>query len=289
MRSTWIAATLLVSSLWAQDVQVRTVQSLNMEIERVRKAIAEEEKSWAEEKAREAEAEQQRQQRFKEFEREKQEVNVSVSALDQRILSAAQRIQYFKNAKLSQEQHLKVLGGKILEHTLSLSEALKASIPFQLDKRLEAVNLLALDLRQNTATPEEAFGRLLASFQKEIRMSQDAELFTGDISLQSGEKMAVKYIRAGKHIYAYSSGTGAQVGIMRKTMDRGWVWVKEDQMDFETRNAVRNAVAIAEGKAVPGFAVLPFWIQDFRRPGAAAPTPADSTAVQTPAKKEVRS
>jgi hypothetical protein len=35
-------------------------------------------------------------------------------------------------------------------------------------------------------------------------------------------------------------------------------------MDFPTRTAVRHAIAVAEGKAVPGFVAFPFLMKTFQ-------------------------
>jgi hypothetical protein len=240
-----------------------SASTLKMQIEQVKQAMTDEEKQWADEKSRDAEAEIQRQKRFNDLGKEKAELQKQISASEQKVQNAIAMLESNKMQKREYEGRFTALNQKILEHTLAFDMAMQNTMPYQTDKRKDQGKLLASDIRQNKVTPEEAFSRLASLYDKESRITSDAEFWSGEITLQNGNRMAVKYLRLGKQVMLYSNPTGSSVGILRKRNNKEWVWFKEDQLDFDTRKAITNAINIAEGKSVPGLADIPFWIQDF--------------------------
>ena len=267
---------LALSLLWANEKMPLTKKSIELEIAEIKRQIEEEEKIWAEEKAREEEAEKRRTTRLEEFRAERSDLKTSLSSVENKIQASIQKIESLKNSRKAWENRFKVLEGSVLEQAEEFAKYIIATIPHTKTKRVEAVQLVVRDLRQGKISPEEGYSRLFAAYAKEHRLASEAELFSGEVSLQSGEKIAVKYIRVGKQLLAYSSPTGANVGILRKKNNTEWVWVREDELDFDSRQAIRNAVAVAEGKAVPGFVELPFWLSDFQQEATpSTPAPAE--------------
>ena len=278
MRYRSIVALLAVGVAWSQEP---TVAELKGRVEQVRQEIAQEEKLWAEEKGREQEAEKRRQERYASFSKEKQELQQAIAVAEQQIAGHLSKIESMSGQKSSMEREFKGYSAALLEQSNAFGKWLETSYPWQLEKRLEASNLVSSDLRQEKISPEEAFARLWALYGKEIAMASEAEVFSGENPLSKTSQVQVKFIRVGKQFLAYSDPTGARMGWYRPSKE-GWRWISEEQMDFSTRNAVRNAVAIAEGKAVPGFAPVPVWLEDL----ALAEAETAQTSGTTPAAKE---
>ncbi len=256
-----LIATLAIAN--AEEAPVFTEKTIALEIDQIKRQIEDEEKLWAEEKAREEESEKRRKERMTELESEKIALRSSVSQLEGDIQSTVRKIEGLKNKKVGLEARIKVLGDAVLAQVEPFEKEIAKTIPYQYEQRISGVKLVGLDLRQDKISPEEGFSRLMASYRKELQMASDAELYSGDVELQSGEKVSVKYIRVGKQFLAYSSPTGAHVGVLRRKSPGVWEWVREDQLDFDSRQALRDAIATSEGKAVPGFVEIPFWASDF--------------------------
>jgi hypothetical protein len=61
----------------------------------------------------------------------------------------------------------------------------------------------------------------------------------------------------------YASGNGEYVGILNKTPEGDYVWVNQENLEYDKRQALRDAIAVAEGKALPGFVIIPVWRETF--------------------------
>jgi len=165
----------------------------------------------------------------------------------------------FKEREL--QAHFKQLGLVLSAKARELRAALAPGLPYRLDKRLESLDLLVRDIEGGNISPEEAMNRLWTIEQTERRLAQEAEVYTGDFSEDAGEPVQVKYLRIGKQLLAFSSLDGSRLGILKPLAPPavGYVWVREKELDHATRQALKQALATAEGKALPGFVGLPIW------------------------------
>lgn len=241
----------------------QTIEEIKTKIVKLKEEIAQEEKLWAKEKNRENEDEKNRQKRYDDFLTEKQVINVAIKKTEQDIKVAMLKIENLKNQKKSLENEFKLFSNEILELSNLLSERLNKSFVYQREKRIDDVSTLSSDLRQEKIAAEEGFSRLWALYAKEWKMASEAEIFSGDIQTTDGKDVSVKYVRVGKQIMAYSDASGSYIGWLRKTGD-DWVWLDQKVLSYEARQAVRNVVAVAEGKATPGFVNIPIWLDEFK-------------------------
>lgn len=218
---------------------------------------------WAEEKARDAASEKKGEKNYKEFQKEQQALKGSLAKSKQKISAAKEKLKVFKYRKVSAEKRLQALNLNLLNHINDLIENLKLSLPYKHDKRMEQAKLLASDIRKDKVAPEEAFNRLWNLYRKEIQMGSDAEVYQSKVHLPSGEEVEVKYMRVGKQVLAYSNAAGNYIGVLKKLENGNWEWQHAENLEFAERSAVRQAVAVAEGKAIPGFTAVPFWLNNF--------------------------
>jgi hypothetical protein len=277
---------LLIAVGHSQEPLPMTKKSLEMEIEEIKKRIAEEENLWAEEKSEASKAEDRRKARLDEFRVEKQKLIQTVGSLEEEIQKAVSKIETHKNQKIALERNFDVLSQSILSETKFFAEAIQTTIPYQKDKRIENIKMIERDLFQDKVSAEEGFSRLFAAYAKELTLASDAEMYSGEVEAEGGNKIAVKFIRVGKQVMAYSSPTGSHLGILRPKSPEEWVWVTHNDLDFDSRKAIRDAIAIAEGKAPPGFAELPFWLADFANDYAQIEAATEPSKAQEPAKEQ---
>ena len=241
-----------------------TAAEVKMALERAKQEIAQEEKSWAEETAREKEAEVRRRARYAEFSKDKLRLESSLAEQERKLSSLLAQMEghQFKGRDL--QARFRQLGQVVAEQAVKLRADMAKSLPYRLDKRLESVDLLIRDIEGGSVSPEEALNRIWGIHQNERRMAQDAEVYSGDFPQETGDPLQVKYLRVGMQMLAFSSLDGTKLGVLVPGDSSGrYRWAREKDMDYAARQAVKQAVATAEGKSVPGFVPLPVWKNSF--------------------------
>lgn len=241
-------------------------------IERAKQEIAQEEKAWSEESAREKEAEARRRQRFSDFGQDRNRMQQTLAGQEEKLKESLAKMEAHQLRERDLQARFRQLSLVLSNRTKELRAALAQGLPYRLDKRLESLDLLIRDLEGGNISPEEAMNRLWAFGQSERRLAQEAEVysgdFTGDASAGS-DPIQVQYLRVGKQLLAFSSLDGTKLGVMRRTAPdsatglASYAWVREDEMDRDMRLAVKEAIATSQGKSVPGFVPLPVWKASF--------------------------
>jgi hypothetical protein len=245
----------------AWSAGTESLAELNQQLEMLKQEIAEEEKLWAEEKSREQDSEKRREQRYQDFQKEKMELKQSLEKSVRDMEKAMAKLESLKGSKRAYDADFKRMGRELLELTVQLEEKIHGDFPHEKSKRIESVALLASDLRQEKISPEEGFSRLWSLYQKEISMASEAEVFGGEITDATGREVSVKYLRVGKQMMAYADPSGSHLGWLKKSPE-GWEWLDEKSMDYDMRQSVRNMIAVAEGKATPGFVSAPLSLSE---------------------------
>ncbi len=267
-----------------------TPAEARMLIERAKQDIAQEEKTWSEETAREKEAESRRRQRFSEFSQDRLRLQQTIAEQEEKLKASLAKMESHQFRDRELQARVKQLAVVIAAKAKELRAAMAPGLPFNMDKRLERLDLLVRDVDGGNISPEEAMNRLWTIEQSERRLAQEAEVYTGDFIDEAADPsghadpIQVKYLRVGKQLLAFSSLDGARLGMLRllppPSLDSlsprqalmaaagggakpRYVWVREKDMDRETRQAIKNAIATAEGKALPGFVPVPVWKNAF--------------------------
>lgn len=240
------------------------ISEMKIQMEKVRKEIQEEEKLWAEEKNRETEAEKRRKERYEQFNREKQDAQESLDRISQQI---RERMDATENLKIRQDNLsglTKFFRSIILEEVRQYLNLVENGFPYRLEKRTESTQLLIDDLVKERVSPEEGFNRLWVLYLAEHAAASEGEIYSGHIDPGTGTNVPVKFLRVGKQVLAYTTPSGDHMGFLLKSKGGEWEYMREKSMDFETRNMVRTAIAVGEGKAVPGFVAFPFPLSSFQ-------------------------
>lgn len=257
--------------------QPATAAEARMLLERTKQEIAQEEKAWSEETAREKEAVDRRKQRLAEFTQDRQRLQQTLADQDQKLKQTMARLEADQTRARELQARFRRLGQALSGQARRWRPALAEGLPYRQEKRLETLDLLVRDLEGGNISPEEGMNRLWAFQQSERRLAQEAEVYSGDFSEVAGDPIQVKYLRVGKQLMAFSSLDGSRLGMLRRSVDSGavhYAWVREADLDREAREAIKNAIATAEGKSVPGFVPVPVWRSAFAAsPSAAADAP----------------
>lgn len=251
-----------------------TPAEAKMRVERVKQEIAQEEKAWAEEIAREKEAEARRRQRFSEFNQDRLRLQQGLAEQEEKLKGLLGRMETHQYREKELKARFQALNAVLAARAKVLRKDMAKGLPYRLEKRLEALDLVVRDVESGNISPEEAMNRLWAIHQSERRLAQEAEVYSGDfVDEDGGDPVQVKYLRVGKQALAFSSLDGTRLGILRSAPGDSsgmpaYAWVREKDMDMAARQALKHAIATAEGKSVPGFVPLPIWKTSFASAGA---------------------
>jgi len=242
-----------------------TTAEAKMVVERLKHEIAQEEKSWSEETTHEKEAIEKRKKKMVDFTQDRIKLQQSIAEQEQKLKESLAKMEahQLKEKELNYRfnQLSQCLGNKAGEVKLIMAKG----IPYRLDKRVEALSLLIRDIQGSNISTEEALNRLWTIEQNERRLAQEAEVYSGDFTEGAGEPVQVKYLRIGKQLLTFSSLDGSKLGLLRPETApaQGFIWVRESEMNYETRQALKQAIATAEGKSLPGFVPMPIWKASF--------------------------
>lgn len=274
----WAAAlTLFAAFVQVAPAQPATVAEAKMLIEKTRQEIAQEEKLWADEVAREKTAEVTRRQRYAEFNQDKQRLQASLAEEENKLKGLLSKMEAHQWREKDLAARFATLSLAVGREAATLRSAMALGLPYRLDKRLDALDLLARDIEGNSISPEEAMNRLWVVYQNERRMAQEAEVYSGDFSAEEGaDPIQVKFLRVGRQFLAFSSLDETKLGIL-VAKGNGYAWMREKDLDYSARQAIKQAIATAEGKSVPGFVPIPVWKSTFAaRTEKTTPQPAKS-------------
>lgn len=274
------------AELAPEDSKLRKAE-LEIQIENKKKAIAEEEKSWAEEKSQEDAAEKKRRERYESFSKEKQEMQKSITLIDEQINERMGHVATLKERDANLAAQIKFLRSVVLEKAREFENLVSTGFPYRIEKRQETARLLIDDLVKERISPEEGFNRLWVLYTTEHNLASDAEIYSGTV-LIGNQTVPVKYMRVGKQILAYTTAAGDKLGMLIPLDNGQYDWMREDKMDYKTRVSLRNAIAVAEGKAVPGFVEYPFWPVVFKAQKTATVPVAAKDSSQGVAKQEMK-
>lgn len=259
-------ALLMTCPGWAANSASANIKlsELKIQTDKIRKETQEEEKLWAEEQNRETEAEKRRKERYEQFNKEKQEAQKALELLSQQI---RERMDATENLKIRQDNlnhQITFFRTVMLEEVRRYLTLVETGFPYRLDKRRESTQLLVDDLAKERVSPEEGFNRLWVLYLSEQTAASEGEIYSGHVDPGTGTPVAVKFLRVGKQVLAYMTPTGDRLGVLYRTPQGQWDYLRENTMDFETRTMVRHAIEVAEGKTVPGFVPFPFPLHSFQ-------------------------
>jgi hypothetical protein len=146
----------------------------------------------------------------------------------------------------------------ISKKAAEVASLVESGLPWDLESRVSRVRALKRDLEVGTATAEEGTSRLSAMVREEIKFNDEVVLNERSITRNNGELVNVQMLRMGNVWMVYMDATGQMYGrLIKKTSDQGpgYAWVED--LDFNQRKAVREAIEIKMAKRAPELILLP--------------------------------
>jgi len=159
----------------------------------------------------------------------------------------------------------KALTAQVATHCRKLEGFIKTSLPWDTEIRLERTSALCQDLESGTATAEEGFARLRAIYAEETRFGDEVQMSTRAITRNNGDIVNASVLRIGNQWIVYQDDAGLLYGVLNRKKNREgkyeYVW-KED-LSFEERQAVKNAIDVKLSRKPPQMVVLPLSLSIF--------------------------
>jgi hypothetical protein len=208
----------------------------------------------------------------KAFLEREERLNSELARRNKELIEASQRLKSVRlelnkeirleNKYQSQEKahdlRLKTLNRQILKEVIVLENLVQKSIPIGLDKRLERVVALRRDLEKKTASPEEALARVKALYKEEIRFGDEVSIKRTSINRKDGLLINVEMLRMGNVWAAYMDDEAKYFGIYnRLTTSEGYSWEWNEELNFEERKSVRNAIEVRAARQAPQLVLIP--------------------------------
>lgn len=208
----------------------------------------------------------------KAFSEREERLNSELARRKNELIEASQRLKSVRlelnkeirleNKYQSQEKaydlRLKSLNRQILKEVIVLEGLVQKSIPIDLEKRLERIVALRRDLEKKTASPEEALARVKALYKEEIRFGDEVSIKRTSINRKDGLLINVEMLRMGNVWAAYMDDDAKYFAIYnRTTTSEGYSWEWNENLNFEERKSVRNAIEVRAARQAPQLVLIP--------------------------------
>jgi hypothetical protein len=160
---------------------------------------------------------------------------------------------------------LESLNKQILKEVIGLELLVQKSIPIDLDKRLERIVALRRDLEKKTSSPEEALSRVKALYSEEIRFGDEVSIKRTSINRKDGLLINVEMLRLGNVWAAYMDDEAKYFGVYNRiSTPEGFSWDWNEELNFEERKSVRNAIEVRAARQAPQLVLIPLSTQSIK-------------------------
>ncbi len=200
----------------------------------------------------------------KDIQRKKKEIedlNGQLLDLEKQIATERNKQAKFKNNMAENKARQKATTQTLLKLCDAFELKIKSSLPWELDKRLERVQILKRDVENGFANLEEAFKRLDALYQEEIRFGDEVSMINKPLTRNNGEIINADILKIGNQWMVYSDEEEKFYGILVREYKEGQLAYRwREELSFPERDAVRLAIDVKKGKKPPQLITLPLSI-----------------------------
>ncbi|MFC1586281.1 DUF3450 family protein, partial [Fibrobacterota bacterium] len=139
-----------------------------------------------------------------------------------------------------------------------LEQAVKNSLPWDLEARLDRVRVLKRDLEAGNAGLEESFGRLNALYSEEIKFGDEVEFSERPVTRINGETVNARILKIGNQWMVYADEEDKKYGVLERALGEEGIQYKwRENLSFAEREAIRDALDVKNAKKPPKLVNLP--------------------------------
>jgi len=153
----------------------------------------------------------------------------------------------------------KAINSKLAVQCRDLEKFIKGSLPWDTEIRIERTSSLCQDLETGNASAEEGFARLRAMYTEEIRFGDEVQISNRPIIRNNGETVNASVLRIGNQWVVYQDDAGAFFGVLNRKAgkDGTYEYKWKEELSFEERQAVKNAIDVKLSRKPPQMVTLP--------------------------------
>lgn len=191
-------------------------------------------------------------QEYKQVLKQNDGLNVYIRRLDKQIEDQERRLQDIE-ASIDQVTVVQRQMPSVIERMIdSLDEFIALDYPFYPEERQQRVQFLRSNSSRSDLTVAEKFRQVMEAYQIENEYGRKVSTYTDSIELESGTTRDVTLLQIGRVALMYQT-TDAQVSGAWDQGSRAWVRLD----DGEYRNAIRQAIRIADNQAAKDILTVP--------------------------------
>lgn len=169
--------------------------------------------------------------------------------------------QYIKSLLNNNKSALKEFNNELIKMIDETINTVNTGIPFQIQRRKDALVSLKKDINENVIYEDEALNRFLIIIESENKLAATSETALSEVIINNTkssqkEKIKVRIIRLGMVTMAVAEEEGERVFILAKNNTK-YSWEKLNK--YKDKAAVKNAIKMIEGKKVPELMNFPIY------------------------------
>jgi vacuolar-type H+-ATPase subunit I/STV1 len=241
-------------NLYAQE----TLSGVQRQIDRVDKEIAREKKLHKQDKEKAAAFGQQKEQKKKTLDGQLVKMAEKSRELAQKIQTLRKQKEALQKGVLQYKERRREVLVELDETVNTLLPYFQRDFPHQRDKKIQDLQGFKEDLKRNNLVAEEALNRFFSFLSQAIDQGYESEVFSGTYTSTQGKFYDGHYLRLGSVVYVFVSLDDKHVAyLLRDPNAQQYYWVDQD-LPLELRQQIKLAIQVAQGKAAPALASLPF-------------------------------
>ena len=185
-------------------------------------------------------------------------LNAKIHAVAAQLQEERNKQAHAKNRSDNIAAKRKALRSTLVSLCKQLERQVALTVPWELEGRLERVRSLTRDIESGNASEEEAFSRLKAVVQQEIKFGDEVAIVNTPLTRKNGELINAQVLRIGNQWMVYSDENGTVYGNLIRKEQKGKITYEwNENLELWEREVIRYAIDVKLAKKPPQIIAMP--------------------------------
>lgn len=219
MKRLYTVLLMIICTNTSANNEIESLQNISQELVEIRQQIAalHDEINFKKERHRE---------QMRSYANQKTDLEVKISRAELNIKDIKRELEKLKAENQKAYSGYDDVVVVVKQAIASLRESVKASLPFKLEQRLQALDGIEQRLETNVITPNKAANQLWSFVEDELMLGRSNGVYNETVEI-GGEKNLVKVVRLGK-IAMFFKSADREYGLLKKQQGE---WIKQPVSD----------------------------------------------------------
>lgn len=215
MKRLYTVLLIMVCATGSANSEIQSLQNISQELVDVRQQIAalHDEINFKKERHRE---------QMRSYSNQKTDLEVKISRADLNIKDIKRELDKIKEQNQQAHSGYDDVAGVAKRAIDSLRQSVKASLPFKLEQRLQALDDIEHRLNTNVISPNKAANQIWSFVEDELMLGRSNGVYNETVEMD-GEKKLVKVVRLGK-IAMFFETSDKEYGVLKRVEGE---WIKQ--------------------------------------------------------------